>query len=77
MIHIGIIGAGGIGFDIAEYISSSGISPTLNLNKWMKKMYSQPGISKGLDVPFKVEKLLDDEGKVKEFSKNASKMVKK
>lgn len=48
-----------------------------HLNKWMKKMYSQPGISKGLDVPFKVEKLLDDEGKVKEFSKNASKMVKK
>ena len=48
-----------------------------HLNKWMKKMYSQPGISEGLDVPFKVEKLLDDEGKVKEFSKNASKMVKK
>ena len=48
-----------------------------HLNKWMKKMYSQPGISKGLDVPFKVKKLLDDEGKAKEFSKNASKMVKK
>ena len=34
---IAIIGAGGIGFDIAEYISSSGISPTLNINKWMEK----------------------------------------
>ena len=34
---IAIIGAGGIGFDIAEYISSSGISPTLNITKWMEK----------------------------------------
>ncbi len=34
---IAIIGAGGIGFDMAEYISSSGISPTLNINKWMEK----------------------------------------
>ena len=34
---IAIIGAGGIGFDMAEYISSSGISPTLNLTKWMEK----------------------------------------
>ena len=35
--RIAIIGAGGIGFDIAEYLSSSGISPTLNIKKWMKK----------------------------------------
>ena len=34
---IAIIGAGGIGFDMAEYISSSGISPTLNMTKWMEK----------------------------------------
>ena len=34
---IAIIGAGGIGFDIAEYLSSSGVSPTLDINKWMKK----------------------------------------
>ena len=34
---IAIIGAGGIGFDMAEYISSSGISPTLNITKWMEK----------------------------------------
>ena len=34
---IAIIGAGGIGFDMAEYISSSGISPTLNISKWMEK----------------------------------------
>ena len=34
---IAIIGAGGIGFDMAEYISSSGISPTLNITKWREK----------------------------------------
>ena len=34
---IAINGAGGIGFDMAEYISSSGISPTLNITKWMEK----------------------------------------
>ncbi len=34
--RIAIIGAGGIGFDIAEYISRSDISPTLDINKWMK-----------------------------------------
>ena len=34
---VAIIGAGGIGFDMAEYISSSGISPTLNITKWMEK----------------------------------------
>ena len=34
---IAIIGAGGIGFDIAEYLSGSGVSPTLDINKWMKK----------------------------------------
>ena len=34
---IAIIGAGGIGFDMAEYISSSGISPTLNITTWMEK----------------------------------------
>ena len=34
---IAIIGAGGIGFDIAEYLSRSEVSPTLDINKWMKK----------------------------------------
>ena len=34
---IAIIGAGGISFDMDEYISSSGISPKLNITKWMEK----------------------------------------
>ena len=48
-----------------------------NLERWMKAMYDQPGMSKGLEVPIKMERLLDDDKKVKEFAKNAEKMVKK
>ena len=40
-------------------------------------MYDQPGMSKGLEVPIKMERLLDDDKKAKEFAKNAEKMVKK
>ena len=46
--RIAIIGAGGIGFDVAEYISSSGISPTLDINKWMEKWgVTDPAIERG------------------------------
>ena len=46
--RIAIIGAGGIGFDVAEYISSSGISPTLDVNKWMEKWgVTDPAIERG------------------------------
>ena len=48
-----------------------------NLERWMKAMYDQPGMSKGLEVPIKMERLLDDDKKAKEFAKNAEKMVKK
>ncbi len=48
-----------------------------NLDRWMKAMYDQPGMSKGLEVPIKMERLLDDDKKAKEFAKNAEKMVKK
>ncbi len=48
-----------------------------NLERWMKAMYDQPGMSKGLEVPIKMERLLDDDKKAKEFVKNAEKMVKK
>ena len=48
-----------------------------NLERWMKAMYDQPGMSKGLEVPIKIERLLDDDKKAKEFAKNAEKMVKK
>jgi GST-like protein len=48
-----------------------------HLQQWMKAMYDQPGMSAGLSVPIKVESLLDDDKKAKEFAKNAEKMVKK
>ena len=48
-----------------------------HLRRWMKAMYDQPGMSAGLSVPMKVESLLDDDKKAKEFAKNAEKMVKK
>ena len=48
-----------------------------NLERWMKAMYDQPGMSAGLEVPIKMESLLDDDKKAKEFAKNAEKMVKK
>tara|TARA_Y100001970_G_scaffold183993_1_gene223764 strand:+ start:3811 stop:4494 length:684 start_codon:yes stop_codon:yes gene_type:complete len=48
-----------------------------HLERWMKAMYDQPGMSAGLEVPIKMESLLDDDKKAKEFAKNAEKMVKK
>ena len=48
-----------------------------HLERWMKAMYDQPGMSAGLEVPIKMERLLDDDKKAKEFAKNAEKMVKK
>ena len=34
---VAIVGAGGIGFDVAEYLSSKGKSPTLDLHKWLRE----------------------------------------
>ena len=48
-----------------------------HLERWMKSMYDHPGMSAGLEVPIKMESLLDDDKKAKEFAKNAEKMVKK
>ena len=48
-----------------------------NLDRWIKAMYEQPGMVKGIEVPVKIESMLDDEKKAKEFAKNAEKMVKK
>jgi len=48
-----------------------------NLDRWIKAMYQQPGMVKGIEVPVKIESILDDEEKAKEFAKNAEKMVKK
>jgi 2,4-dienoyl-CoA reductase (NADPH2) len=34
---VAIIGAGGIGFDVAEYLSHAGVSPSLNPEKYMEE----------------------------------------
>ncbi|MEM6631214.1 MAG: NADPH-dependent 2,4-dienoyl-CoA reductase [Bacteroidota bacterium] len=46
--EVAIIGAGGIGFDVAEYLSHEGESPSLDMNAFMKewgvdKLYNEPG----------------------------------
>ncbi|MGI9249564.1 MAG: FAD-dependent oxidoreductase, partial [Woeseiaceae bacterium] len=33
--RVAIIGAGGIGFDVAEFLVQDGISPTMNLDEWL------------------------------------------
>ena len=48
-----------------------------HLDRWIKAMYEQPGMVEGIAVPIKIESLLDDDEKMKEFTKNAAKMVKK
>jgi len=35
--HVAVIGAGGIGFDVSEYLVSAGESTTLNLPEWMRE----------------------------------------
>jgi glutathione S-transferase len=48
-----------------------------HLERWVKVMYEQPGMVAGIAVPVKIESLLNDDKKMKEFTKNAEKMVKK
>lgn len=45
---VAVIGAGGIGFDVSEYLVHEGESPTLNLDEWLKEwgidaLYQLPG----------------------------------
>ncbi|MCR9108433.1 NADPH-dependent 2,4-dienoyl-CoA reductase [Marivita sp. XM-24bin2] len=35
--HVAVVGAGGIGFDVSEYLVHEGESPTENLPEWMKE----------------------------------------
>ena len=46
------------------------------LERWMRAMYDQPGMSAGLEVPIKMESLLDDDKKAKEFAKMQRKWLK-
>ncbi len=55
--RVAILGAGGIGFDVAEFLSESGPSSTMDLDKWLKewdidKSYQHRG---GLDDGYHME----------------------
>jgi len=45
--RVAIVGAGGIGFDVAEYLVHQGTSPTLDLDAWLAEW----GVADPLDVP--------------------------
>ena len=46
--RVAIIGAGGIGFDVAEFLTHQGESPTEDLALWLKEWgVSDPGIDRG------------------------------
>jgi GST-like protein len=47
-----------------------------NLMSWSKRMYEQPGMLKGIEVPFKVENLLKKENAEK-FIKESNKIIQK
>jgi 2,4-dienoyl-CoA reductase (NADPH2) len=44
--RVAVIGAGGIGFDVSEYLSHEGASTSLNINEWLKEW----GIDKSLEA---------------------------
>lgn len=46
--RVAIIGAGGIGFDVAEFLTHEGESPTLNLQEWLREWgVTDPEIAPG------------------------------
>ncbi|WP_068304642.1 NADPH-dependent 2,4-dienoyl-CoA reductase [Pararhodobacter sp. CCB-MM2] len=45
--RVAVIGAGGIGFDVAEYVTHEGVSPTLDPAEWRKEW----GVGDPSDVP--------------------------
>lgn len=48
-----------------------------NLNRWLDVMRDQPGMSIGIDVPFSLGNLLDDEEEQKKFTDNAQSLLQK
>jgi glutathione S-transferase len=48
-----------------------------NLDRWVNVMRDQPGMSAGLDVPFSLGNLLDDEEEAEKFKSDARAMLQK
>jgi len=46
--RVAVIGAGGIGFDVCEFLVQEGASPSLHLDEWMKEWgVTDPALSRG------------------------------
>ena len=48
-----------------------------NLDRWLMVMRDQPGMAKGIEVPFSLGNLLEDEEEAEAFAKNARTMLQK
>jgi len=48
-----------------------------NLSRWLDAMRDQPGMSKGIEVPFSLGNLLEDEEEQEKFKANAREMLQK
>ena len=46
-----------------------------NLQRWLDVMRDQPGMQAGIEVPFRIDNLLEDEEAAKEFASNAQKTL--
>ena len=59
--NVAILGAGGIGFDVAQFLMSDKISTTLHLDKWLKEWgVVDPELARGGIRPEGPEQLLTD-----------------
>ena len=57
--------------------SGASIEGLEHLDRWLTVMRDQPGMSKGIDVPFSLGNLLDDEKEAEKFVENAQSMLQK
>ncbi len=57
--------------------SGASIDGLEHLERWMNVMRDQPGMSKGIEVPFSLGNLLKDEKETENFAKNARKLLQK
>ena len=46
-----------------------------NLDRWLNVMKEIPAMRKGVEVPFTIDSMLDDDEAMKEFANNARKVV--
>jgi glutathione S-transferase len=48
-----------------------------NLDRWLTAMQEKPGMAKGIEVPFSLGNLLDDEDEQEKFKAKAREMLQK